>query len=388
MKKLHKNKVIAVTTLVLLGAFILFFGLSAFIENKSIKNLYNNNNPLKKNYVYLNDGDVFPKSPIENIEDYYTIWGAQINPPVSELDLSRNVPIILKSIEINSCKTGEIGYKLEQKLFDFGYFDLFRLKTFTWIDYIDDIDTQCVQNLYSSKTTRSQFLDFVIYIYNICERTLPISYKHQLISYIDDSLNFLKTYSINRQKYYEMESRTQIEINKREINYVGQMGEFIGAVGQYNAFLFRRIEKDKIPVSELNSYLLKIKSAIKNSIDNSLFTNFTTTKINDNGIFISDHYNSSKGFNNTLKVWSNFSADTLYFNNFSQLKCIKDNGKKYYNVIFYEDGRAVYNYEKFGYDFIHNKEFSSKESSCLFDENLNIVYSNTKSTKPLSLIHI
>lgn len=378
MKKNFKIK----TLVGLLGAIVFFVGLSAFIVNKSNTNVVNGNNPMKENYANLNDGDVFPKIPIENLEDFYKIWGGQIIPPANEMDISRNVPIILKSIESDRCKTGEIGYKLAEKLFDFGYFDLFRHKTFIWKDYIDGIDTQCIQNIYNSKTTRNQFLDFVIDIYNLSEKSLPNSSKHQLISYIDDSLNFLKTYSKNRLKYYEMEGRTQNKSDDNVVNYVGQMGEFIGTVGHYNAFLFRRIEKDKIPISELNSYLLRLKSAIKNSISKSIYTNYTTIKINENGLFMSDYYNSSRIFNNTVKIWSKYSADTLYINNFSQIKCLKDKSKNYYKVTCYEGVKAVYNYDKFGYDFFHNKEFSDKETSLLFDENLNIVYSNTKTTKP------
>lgn len=382
MKKIFEIKTLLWFTIILIGTFILFFGLSAFIINKGNTNLVNSNNPIKEYYANLNDGDVFPKRPIENLEDYYKIWGGQIIPPTNEIDISRNVPIILKSIESDGCKTGEIGYELAEKLFDFGYFDLFRHKTFIWKDYIDDIDTKCIQNIYNSKTTRSQFLDFAIDIFNITENSLPNSSKHQLISYIDDSMNFLKTYSKNRLKYYEIERRTQNKRDDNVINFVGQMGEFIGAVGHYNAFLFRRIEKDKIPISELNSYLIKLKSAIKTSISKSSYTNCTTIKINENGLFISDYYNSSKGFNNTLKIWSKYSADTLYINNFSQIKCIKDKSKNYYKVTCYEGVKAIYNYDKFGYGFIHNKEFSDKESSLLFDENLKIVYSNTKTTKP------
>jgi aspartyl protease family protein len=381
MKKFFEIKTLVGFTIILTGAFVLFMGLSAFIVNKSNINKVNSNNPIKEYYTNLNDGDVFPKRPIENIEDYYEIWGGQIIPPVTEMDISRNVPVILKSIESDGCKTGEIGYKLAEKLFDFGYFDLFRHKTFVWKDNIDYVDTQCIQDIYNSKTTRNQFIDFVIDIYNLSEKSLPNSSKLQLISYIDDSLDFLKTYSINRGKYYEMERRTQNKREENEINFVGQKGEFIGAVGHYNAFLFRRIEKDKIPISELNSYLLRLKSVIKTSISNSVYTNYTTIKINENGLFMSDYYNSSKVFNNTLKIWSKYSADTLYINNFSQIKCMKDKSKNYYKVTCYEDVTAVYNYDKFGYDFIHNKEFSEKESSILFDENLKIVYSNTKSTK-------
>jgi aspartyl protease family protein len=381
MKKIFEIKILVGFVMILTGAFVLFVVLSAFIVNKSIINVINSNNPIKENYANLNDGDVFPKRPIENLEDYYQIWGGQIIPPTTEMDLSRNVPIILKSIESNGCKTGEIGYKIAQKLLDFGYFELFRHKTFKWKDYIDGIDTQCIQNIYNSKATRNQFLDFVIYIYNLSEKSLPNSSKHQLISYIDDSLNFLKTYSKNREKYYEMERRTQNKREENVINYAGQMGEFIGAVGHYNAFLFRRIEKDNIPISELNSYLLRLKSVIKISMSNSIYSNYTTIKINENGLFMSDYYNSSKAFNNTLKIWSKYSADTLYINNFSQIKCIKEKSKNYYKVTCYENIKAVYNYDKFGYDFMHNKEFSDKESSLLFDENLNIVYSNTKSTK-------
>ena len=382
MKKFFEIKTLQGFTIILTGFFVFFIGLSAFIVNKSNINVDNSNNPIKEYYANLNDGNVFPKRPIENLEDYYKIWGGQITPPATEMDISTSVPIILKSIENDGCKTGEIGYKFVEKLFDFGYFDLFRHKTFIWKDVIDDIDTKCIQNIYSSKATRNQFIDFAIDIYNMSEESLPNTSKHQLISYIDDSLNFLKTYSKNRLKYYEMEIRTQNKSEANVINYVGQMGEFIGAVGHYNAFLFRRIEKDKIPISELNSYLLRLKFAIKTSISKGIYTNYTTIKINENGLFMSDHYNSSKAFNNTLKIWSKYSADTLYINNFSQIKCMKDKNKNYYKVTCYEDVKAVYNYDKFGYDFLHNKEFSDKESSLLFDENLNVVYTNTKKIKP------
>ncbi len=382
MKKFFEIKILVGSTMILTGVFVMIVGLSAFNLNKRSINVINRNHPIKENDVTLNDGDVFPKTPIKNLEDYYKIWGGQIIPPATETDLSKNIHIILKSIESNECKTGEIGYKFAKKLFDFGYLDMFRHRSFTWNDYIDDISTQCIQNIYISEAIRDQFIDFVIYIYNFCERSLPISSKNQLISYIDNSLDFLKTYSKNRRKYFEMENNTQNIKQENGINYVGQMSEFIAEVGHYNAFLFRRIEKDKIPISELNSYLLKLKSVIKNSISNSFYTNYSTIKINKNGLFMSDDYNSSKAFHNTLKIWSKYSADTLYINNFSQIKCMKDKSKNYYKVTCYEDVKAVYNYDKFGYDFIYNNELSNKESSLFFDENLKIVYSNTKYTNP------
>jgi aspartyl protease family protein len=381
MKKFSKFKLLVAFTAISIGLFVATMTLTAFNIDNSITNGISRNQPIKEDYVTLKDGDVFPQEPIENLEDYYKIWGGQIAPPTSKIDISGNVNIILKSIETNECKTEDVGYQIAMKLCDFGYVDLFRFETFIWKDDIDGIGSQCLQNLYKSETARKHFLDFAIYVYGTCEESLPMSFKKQLVSYIDNSLDFLKTYSKNRRNYFEMENRNRIKREDNVVNYVGQQSEFIGAVGHYNAFLFRRIEKDKIPISELKSYLVKLKLEINNSISNSLYSNYKNIKINENGLYMSDEFNSSNSFNNTLKIWSKYSADTIYVRNFSQIKCIKDKGKNYYKVTSYEGVKAVYSYSKFGYDFIHNKEFSEKENSILFDENLKVLYADTFSNK-------
>lgn len=375
---LKKKTPLEITTIftILFVVFSLYSFRDNFEQEKNI-----NNNPIIEKNIFLKDGDNFPKTPIENLEEYYKIWGGSLIPALSETEISNEVSLILKSYENEECKASEIGYKMEEKLFDLGYLDIFRYKTFHWLDYIDDFNTKCIQEMYSSKLARSNYVDFIVKIYSLSEKSLPVSYKYQLISYINDSLNFLKTYSKNRGNYYEMERRTQNNLGNDGIRYVGKMGEFIGTLGHYNAFLFRRIEKDKIPVSELNEYLLRIKKAIKNSILNSHFSNHTTIKFNNNGLHISDYYNSNRGFNNRIKIWSTFSSDTIYVNNFSQIKYISDKGKNYYKVTCYDEVKAVYNYNKFGYDFLHNKKYSENETSILLDENLKIIYSDTKSTK-------
>ena len=68
--------------------------------------------------------------------------------------------------------------------------------------------------------------------------------KNNIIKVLDDLDLFTSSYSDNRNKYLEVKDNGQID-----------------QIGYYRSFVFKTIENDKTPLSEIKKYIVELKKA-------------------------------------------------------------------------------------------------------------------------------
>ncbi len=100
----------------------------------------------------------------------------------------------------------------------------------------------------------------------------------------------------------------------------------------HNAFLFRRIEKDKIPIQELLAYLNEFKGVVTESLQTTTIPNVFYLNINDSDLIIVDH----SGETYKLQITTKNSSKKLTLENISKITCLNNGTKNYYLFSAYE----------------------------------------------------
>jgi hypothetical protein len=139
-------------------------------------------------------------------------------------------------------------------------------------------------------------------------------------------LKFLNTYSSNRNYFLKLE---------KDWDFIEKVG------GNDCAFLYRRIENNKIPVLELVNYLSTLKSKITTSININGFTNYRDLVIN-NELVISDFKFDNDGAN--VKISKKNSTKFINIKGFGTIKCLKDASKNYYTIYHNGNSNIIYEY--------------------------------------------
>lgn len=303
-------------------------------------------NQVIKEYVTLSNNEYFPKKFLglnlkDSVPNDESVLSAYYYMPyywtgILELDFKvfpKTNPIVLRSLEQNESFTFEDFKKVSYCHFTnlslpvyFNRVGLDRRTPFDLIDYISDDDFLNYSNLvFKSKICREALFNYYVEVFKKIENNYPSTYKQHFVNVIDDCLTFLKNYNIYKNRY----------------NKAKDVWDFWDLMNhnQYNAFLFRRIENNHIPIIELSSYLTSFKNILLNSIKLSNYKNYKDLIINKGEIIISDYEVSSEGVK--VKVWNNIKKHLL-IEYFSGIKLLKEGVENYYLIYHYDD-KGKYN---------------------------------------------
>lgn len=162
-----------------------------------------------------------------------------------------------------------------------------------------------------SKPARKEVFNYVITAFRNIQHLYPQSFKKEVIHQISLATNFLNNYSKNRTKYLQQSKNDD---------------RFLEIIGFHNAFLFRRIEKDKIPIQELLAYLNEFKGVVTESLQTTTIPNVFYLNINDSDLIIVDH----SGETNKLQITTKNSSKKLTLENISKITCLNNGTKNYY----------------------------------------------------------
>lgn len=302
----------------------------------------NSTAPIKTKLVTLNDNEIYP----ENYNSEYWApygWTEELN--ISKSDLSNETPIILRSMETDVFSFENFREYILSNIKDLsfpiyyeraGLNQSFSRKLTYEHDDADFVDYSKI--IFSSKDGRAELFNYALKSFNKIEKYFPNTWKTYYLSVLDNCILFTEKYTNNRDKYRELEKKHFNDNSGIMINELG---------GQYNAFIYRRIEHDKVPIQEINSYLNKLKFLLTKSVNSESPSNYKNVIINNGSIIISD--NSINAYDGAqVRIWNETSGKSLTFSWFSHLKYLRNNGINYY-MIFY-DGK-----------------------NSLIDENLNII---------------
>jgi hypothetical protein len=169
----------------------------------------------------------------------------------------------------------------------------------------------------SSKNARKELFIYFTTAYRNIQHLYPLSFKKEVIHQINLATNFLNNYSKNRTKYLQQAKNDS---------------HFLEIMGFHNAFLFRRIEKDKIPIQELLAYLNEFKGVVSESLHTTTIPNVFYLNINDSDLIIVDH----SGETNKLQITTKNSNKKLTLENISKITCLNNGTKNYYLFSAYE----------------------------------------------------
>ncbi len=159
------------------------------------------------------------------------------------------------------------------------------------------------------KTIRGALIDYFFTCYDQFSTSLPESIKNEIIANCNGMLVFLKNYQTNRPKYLEY-ARNNTMLEK---------------TSTLNAFLYRRIETDKISSLDLITYVNKFKAKVNASLNNSTWSFYSKFVINGGDLYLTDAQNKK------IKVSTKNSLKTIeleYCN--VEIKCMVDNTGTYY----------------------------------------------------------
>jgi hypothetical protein len=300
--------------------------------------------PIKTEVVTLNDNEIYPDD-YKYKGEYWAPYEWTEELTIYKGELSNETPIILRSMETDVFSFDNFREYMLSNIKDLSfpiYYEraglnqsysrklIYKHNDGDFVDYSKII--------FSSKDGRTELFNYALKSFEKIEKYFPNTWKIYYLSVLDNCILFTEKYTNNRDKYRELEKKHFNDYSGIMINELG---------GQYNAFMYRRIEHDKVPIQEINSYLSKLKLLLAKSVNSESKSNYKNVIINNGSIILSDNsINAYEGAQ--IKVWNKKSEKSLTFSWFSHMKCLKDNSTNYY-MIFY-DGK-----------------------NSLIDENLNII---------------
>jgi aspartyl protease family protein len=291
--------------------------------------------------ISLTDNEIFP----EIAEDKYYFHNAPYNWlnengkfGITKEDLEPNSPILLRSIATSEYSFNDFkdnclemldNLELPIKYERMGSYEISR-----WD--LEAVALEYINNIFSSKMARKELFNYAIRNFKKIENKYPNSWKQNMINKIDECFLFTKTYQTKRSNY--------INLSKMEWcgeNPNGQMRSdyngFAYKIGYFESFIFRRIEYNKIPIQEINSYLMIMKTTLLESLSENNYSNYKDVYINNGEIILSDLLVNGKGV--TIKIWNKATNKQLSFNSFSHIKCLQEDGKNYYMI--YQNGKGT-----------------------------------------------
>lgn len=314
-------------------------------------------NPMKIKYISLADNEIYPQiaqnkyyyhqAPYSwlNIDGKYSIYNEgelyyeNLDKfGITKDDLEPNSPILLRSIATSEYSFNDLRDKCIEMLDNLwlpiqyermGSYDISR-----WD--LKEVALEYVNNIFSSKLARKELFNYSIRNFKKIEDKYPNSWKQNMINKIDECFLFTKTYQTKRSNYINWSKMEWCGENPNGQMQNGYNG-FAYKIGYFESFIFRRIEYNKIPIQEINSYLMIMKTTLLESMNEKKYSNYKDVYINNGEIILSDLLVNGKGV--TIKVWNKVTDKQLIFNSFSHIKCLQEDGKNYYMI--FQNGKGT-----------------------------------------------
>lgn len=295
-----------------------------------------NNRAMVTNTITLKDKEYYPDKT--GLYDYYYepySWGGDINFPKDSIIES---PIVLRSIENKEFSFEDLRDYCLSNLSDLSFWVRYERAGLNRRSNNDDEFLKYAQNIFSTKDTRRELFEYANRLYLKLQYSFPRTWKTYVLKRIEKCQVFTKDYTIKRNNYLKLEKKYDSLLN---VGYYSQ-SRFVDDIGQYEAFIFRRIEHNKVPIQEINDYLSRAKTTISQTLDEGLYSNYRNLIINDGDLVISD--DCINGVGAKVRLWNRNSSKDLVFQKFSGIKCLRNGDKNYY-VIYHENKSTLINTE-------------------------------------------
>lgn len=299
-----------------------------------------NTSPIVTENISLNDNEIYPEkyaaSDGQAYSQYYEPYRWTDTLGISKNELTTEIPIILRSMEVGKYSFDNLREYCLSNIRDLSfpiYYERAGLnqaysRKLTF-EHDNDNFLEYAKIIFSSKEGRAELFNYALSSYEKIEKHFPTTWKNYFKDVVDNGLLFTKDYTTKRSKYLALEKKYQT-------NY---SSSFANEIGEYNAFIYRRIEHNKVPIPEINAYLNKLKTSLLKPAKEGSLNNYKNISINNGEIIISDNrINAYDGAQ--VKIWNGKATKPLTFSWFSHIKCLKNNGKNFY-VVYYDDKNSL-----------------------------------------------
>jgi hypothetical protein len=191
---------------------------------------------------------------------------------------------------------------------------------------LDDKMKSIFHDLMKSKISRAIIYESIKKNYILINNRISVFQKKLLIDEINSLIKFCNNYSLNRKKYLNNHSAVIEKADQYEnVTY--------GYTTSNEGFLFRRIEMDKVPSSELSNFLSVFQKTIANSINESEYNSNMSCEINYGELKINSYANSNNESGFLLRTNS---SNNKYFIPRHEIRVtkLKISGKDYWRILY------------------------------------------------------
>ena len=199
----------------------------------------------------------------------------------------------------------------------------------------NDIDNKMMvlfHDLMKNKVTREIIYAAVKENYSLLNTDITVFQKRLIVNEIKELISFCINYPVNRKKY--LNGRTSVTEKPGEYDFSAEYGYETRSEG----FLFRRIEFDGVPPSELAQFLREFQKIIYNSLNSSDYNSNMSCEFNGGKLKINSYANSKNKIGFLLRTINNNGS---YFIPSESIKITKleIKGKDFWRIL-YDQGRA------------------------------------------------
>ena len=192
--------------------------------------------------------------------------------------------------------------------------------------YWNDNKTYAIfHNLMKNKITRDICYSSIKENYELFNSQITVFQKKEFLSELDDLINFCINYNLNRKKYLN----GKLSISDKPEDYRYEYGYETWNEG----FLFRRIESDGIPPTELAQFLKEFQKVIINSLNSSDFNSNMSCEINGGELKINSYANSKNTIGFLFRTSNNNGSYFLPSQNIKITK-LEIKGKDFWRIIY------------------------------------------------------
>lgn len=305
-----------------------------------------NTSPIVTENISLNDNEIYPEkyaaSNSQAYSEYYEPYRWTDTLGISKNELTTEIPIILRSMEVGKYSFDNLREYCLSNIRDLS-FPIYYERAGLNQDYSRELSfdhniepfLEYTKIIFASKEGRAELFNYALSSFDKIEKHFPATWKNYYREVVDNCLSFTSQYNSKRNYYVSLEKKHDIAFAKG----VYEEKRFVDDIGQYNAFIYRRIEHDKVPISEINAYLNKLKLSLLKLPKEGSLNNYKNISINNGDLIISD--NQINAYNGAqVKITNAKASKPLIFSWFSHIKCLKNNGKNFY-VIYYDDKNSL-----------------------------------------------
>jgi hypothetical protein len=193
--------------------------------------------------------------------------------------------------------------------------------------YLDIKMMGIFHELIKNSITREIIYQSIKQNYGLFNDQITVFEKRLMLEELRNLVDFCKNYNVNRKKY--LNGRTSVSEKPGDYDFSAEYGY----ESRNEGFLFRRIELDGIPPSELGQFLKEFQNVISESLNSSDYSSNMSCEINEGRLKVNSHVNQKNKIGFLLRTTINNESYFIPGDNMKVTK-LEIKGKEYWRITF------------------------------------------------------